>query len=137
MPMKTDIIVDTNIFLYALDDQNIYHSRAVAFLNDDTYILFMTTKNISEYFAVASKLNIDFTKAFNFYKQVCENTTTLYPNHKSLIIFESLLQKYKPRGNKVFDLEIVSIALAHTLPTIATVNRKDFDSFSEITDLDI
>ena len=33
--------------------------------------------------------------------------------------------------------EIVSIALAHPLPTIATVNRKDFDPFSEITVLDI
>ena len=33
--------------------------------------------------------------------------------------------------------EIVSIALAHPLSTIATVNRKDFDPFSEMTVLDI
>lgn len=39
--------------------------------------------------------------------------------------------------NKVFDLEIVSIALAHQINTIAMVNAKDFDSFSEITVLSI
>ena len=137
MPTKTNIVVDTNIFLYALDDQNIYHSRAATLLNNPSYILNMTTKNVSEYFAVASKLNIDFVKAFAFYKQVCANTTLLFPDNQSLSVFENLLQKYQPRGNKVFDLEIVSIALAHQISTIATVNAKDFDSFSEITVLSI
>ncbi len=137
MPTKTNIVVDTNIFLYALDDQNLYHSRAATLLNNPSYTLHMTTKNVSEYFAVASKLNIDFVKAFAFYKQICTNATLLFTDNQSLLVFENLLQKYQPRGNKVFDLEIVSIALAHQISIIATVNAKDFDSFSEITVLSI
>ena len=131
--MKIDIVIDSNIFLYALDAGNLYHSRAAALLNDDQYTLYTTTKNISEYFAVASKLNINFVKAFAFYKQFSINTVILFPNAESLSVLEQLLQKYQPRGNKVFDIEIASIALSHQIDTIATFNTKDFDGISEIS----
>ncbi len=61
----------------------------------------------------------------------------LKPTLSSLTIFEQLLQKYQPRGNKVFDVEIASIGLGHGINTIATVNNKDFEGMSEITILSI
>ncbi len=132
MRMKTKIVLDTNVFLYALDDQNIYHSKSKAILYDHEYLKHTTTKNISEYFAVASKLNIEFDKAFAFYEQFCNNTIILFPTHKSLSVFETLMQKYQPRGNKIYDLEIISIALSHQVKYISTFNTKDFIIFSEI-----
>lgn len=133
MLTKTKIIVDTNTFLYAFDNKNIYHSKAKTILYDSNYLLHTTTKNISEYFAVASKLNIEFSKAFAFYEELCNYTTILFPSHKSLSVFENLMQKYQPRGNKIYDLEIVSIALSNQVKHISTFNTKDFITFSEIT----
>ena len=130
--MKTKIVIDTNIFIYAYDIGSPFHQKAAHLLTDNAYEFYTTTKNISEYFAVLSKQNAPFPLVWQFYEDLKANTIILYPTYKSLTVLESLLQKYQPRGNKIFDLEIVSIALAHPVTTIATVNTKDFDPFSEI-----
>ncbi|MCO6488534.1 MAG: hypothetical protein J5I98_08970, partial [Phaeodactylibacter sp.] len=89
---------------------------ATALISDPSLNLFTATKNISEYFAVCSKLNIPLQKAYGFYKQVCQNTQILYPGHQSLSVLEQLLQKYQPTGNRVYDMEIVSVAIVHQIP---------------------
>ncbi len=137
MPMKIDILIDTNIFIYAYDIESPFHQKASSLLLDTTYELHTTTKNVSEYFAVLSKQNAPFQLVWRFYEDLKNNIPILFPDNQSLLVLEELLKKYQPRGNKVFDLEIVSIALAHQINTIATVNAKDFDSFSEITVLSI
>ena len=130
--MKTNVLLDTNILIYAYDSASPYHAQAVAVLMNAAYDLFTTTKNISEYFAVLSKQNQPFNQVWTFYEDLKKNTQILFPTPTSLAQFEQLIQKYQPRGNKVFDIEITSIALGNSINTIATVNTKDFDSLSEI-----
>jgi len=91
-----------------------------------------TTKNISEYFAVCSKLKLDKEKYFGFYQDIKNNIEMLYPTPDSLAHFESLLVKYEPKGNQVFDMEMVSVMLANNIMGIATINKKDFEHISEI-----
>ena len=81
---------------------------------------------------MCSKLNVPLKKAYGFYEQVARNTQILYPDNQSLSVFEQLLQKYQPTGNRVYDIEIVSVAVVHQIPEIATVNIKDFSGISEI-----
>jgi hypothetical protein len=94
--------------------------------------LFTTTKNISEYFAVCSKLGIDPAKVFGFYNDLQQNLSFLYPSQTSLQHFEGLLRKYQPRGNRVFDVKIVSIMLASSIRMIATFNVDDFKNITEV-----
>jgi hypothetical protein len=72
------------------------------------------------------------TKTLGFYSDVKENFNILYPNGNSLAIFETLIRKYKPKGNRVYDVEIVSIILANGLNTIETANIDDFAGIDEI-----
>ncbi len=130
--MKIDRLVDTNILIYAYDSQSAFHSKAVTFLQEPNINFYITTKNISEFFAVLTKLNQSYKDISLFYDDIKRNTTILYPKKKSLQILEMLLQKYQPRGNRVFDIEIVSIALSNGIETIATINEKDFKPISEI-----
>lgn len=99
--------------------------------------MYVTTKNIAEFFAVLTKLSEPYQKIFEFYESIKSNTILLFPDPNSLIIFENLLRKYQPVGNRVFDIEIVSIALSNQIPTIATINTKDFSRISEISILPI
>ncbi|AEE49277.1 type II toxin-antitoxin system VapC family toxin [Haliscomenobacter hydrossis] len=131
--MKTEVLLDTNILLYALDSGNPYHAQAVLLLEDSALRFSVTTKNIAEYFAVCSKLKVPLAKAIVFYHSLCENAQVLFPNEASLLIFEQLIQKYNPIGNRVFDMEIVSVALVYGISIIVTVNTKDFDAIDEIT----
>jgi predicted nucleic acid-binding protein len=130
--MKSDILLDTNILVYALDSSNAYHEQAKNLLNSPDFNFIISTKNISEYFAICSKLNVPISRAIMFYSSLRENCQVIFPGEASLLIFEQLIQKYQPRGNRVFDMEIISIALANGISQIATVNSKDFEEVKEI-----
>lgn len=99
--------------------------------------MFITTKNISEFFAVCSKLKLDFDKTFGFYADIKEYFTILKPDDLSLSKFEILLKKYQPKGNRVYDIEIVSIMLANNLKRIITANIIDFIDISEVELIEI
>lgn len=126
------VILDTNVLIYGLDPHSGFHSTAVSLLTDINYSLYIPTKVISEFFAVCSKLEIEESLIWSFYDEIKRNTSLLYPDPNSLNHFEELVKKYQPRGNRVFDIEIVSIALANNLTHIASANIGDFQMISEI-----
>jgi predicted nucleic acid-binding protein len=131
--MRTKVLVDTNLWLYAYDKSSIHHPSAVSFLeNSESCEYVICTKNIAEFWAVSSKNNQPIDTVIIFLSAVRANSSLLFPNPESLLIFDELLIKYKPRGNKVYDLEIVSIALANQVTKIATKNINDFAYISEV-----
>lgn len=130
--MKTNILIDSNILVYAYDSRSSFHAMAVALLSDASFSLHVSTKNISEFFAVLSKMGEPFDKIFLFYQGIIKNTAILFPEAASLAIFERLLQKYQPRGNRIYDIEIVSVAIANGIREIHTLNIKDFAGVTEI-----
>jgi predicted nucleic acid-binding protein len=130
--MKTEVMLDTNVLIYALDKSSPFHGRAATLLQDTSLSLRITSKNISEYFCVCSKNKVPALNMWGFYGQLRQHAQVLYPSVSSLAIFESLLQKYQPHGNRIYDMEIVSIALANGVGEIRTANIKDFAGISEI-----
>ena len=127
------LILDTNVLIYGMDAQSKFHASAISVLTNPDYSLFLPVKVVSEFFAVCSKLNIPTADALRFYKEAQKNAEIIFPDPVSLTCLEQLIQKYQPRGNLVFDLEIVSIALANQITLIATANLTDFKHISEIT----
>jgi len=127
-----DIFIDTNILVYALDKQSVFYYKASGLLTNENNNLFITTKNISEYFCVCTKMNLNRDTIFNFYKDFRKNCTLLFPNDISIKKFETLITKYNPKGNRIFDFEIISVMLASNIRKIATFNKTDFINISEI-----
>ncbi|MCK9269530.1 MAG: type II toxin-antitoxin system VapC family toxin [Bacteroidales bacterium] len=126
------ILLDTNVLIYAFDESSEFHQKSVELFESEENNLFVTTKNISEFFAVCSKLNFDLNKTLGFYADIKENFEILKPSEYSLTIFESLIRKYNPRGNRVYDIEIVSVMLTNGLTKVATANFGDFSNIDEI-----
>ncbi len=120
------VVLDTNVLVYSLDAQSNFHASAVAVLKDPSFELLVPTKVISEFFAVCSKLNVSFANAMSFYREIQRNASFLYPSATSIGYFEELLQLYQPRGNRIFDMEIVSVAMANGVDVIVTANVNDF-----------
>lgn len=127
-----ELVIDTNIFVYALDKNSMFNKISSDLLTGSDNVLFTTTKNISEIFAITSKLNVGRTLINRFYAEVKQNIGILFPSNQSLEIFEKLIKKYKPIGNRVYDFEIVSIMLSYDIKQIATFNKKDFVEIEEI-----
>jgi len=71
------------------------------------------------------------------YNEIKNNLTILYPNDETLKTFEQLNEKYQPKGNRVYDVEIVSVLKTNDVNKIATVNVDDFKNISEIELIDL
>lgn len=133
--MKNKVLLDTNILIYALDGDSDYHLSAWEILNNDYYDFYLSTKNISEFIAVVTRrlnplLNIEDT--LSIIKKARQDYTVIYPTHSSLDQLLILSEKYKVKGLRIYDFEIISLALANDIHKIATFNYKDFNRIEEI-----
>ena len=130
--MIENIVLDTNILIYNLDEESKYFQITKDILNNTDYNVFVTSKTISEFPAVLSKYDFDIKIISKELKNITENFNILFPNNISMKIFIEMIKKYNPRGNRFFDIEIVSIMIANDIKKIATINYKDFKNIEEI-----
>jgi len=84
------ILIDTNVFLYDLDKSSLHHKKASEILFSGVSLV-TTSKNISEFFAVTSKVKADFISVWNYYLEIKHNVEILFPSMRSLEIFEKLI----------------------------------------------
>lgn len=120
-----------------MEKSSAFYPSAKSILINSHHNIFITSKNISEFFAVASKQKIAPQTSSDYFKEIKANSKILFPSEKSLLIFETLIQQYLPKGNQVYDIEIVSIMLANNIKYVATFNQKDFKNIHEIQILDV
>ncbi len=129
-----EVLIDTNILVYAIDEDSEFYPKSQELLYNSDYGLFTTSKNLSEFLAVVTKgqvISLSIDEALAVSKDY-DDILTIYPNETSFTIFRELLQKYKPTGLRVHDFEIISIGLAHRINQIATFNTGDFKGVAEI-----
>jgi predicted nucleic acid-binding protein len=132
---KTKAVLDTNILIYGINEDSKYHEDVRRILGDSNFIFYITSKNISEFISVLSKFQ-RFDVIDLELPTILKKFRVLYPNKKSQKIFLELVDKYLPIGNRVYDMEIVSIMLAHNIQTLFSKNTKDFRDIAEITLID-
>lgn len=130
--MSEKVVVDTNILIYSLDSQSKHYKHSWKILTGD-YSVYVTSKSITEFCSVLSKNpNFPYAKVLEEFDNVCKSFPILYPSSESIKLFRQLSARYQPIGNRVYDIEIVSIALSHQIEAIATLNKSDFQNINEI-----
>jgi predicted nucleic acid-binding protein len=130
-----ELLVDTNILVYAIDEDSEFYSKSQKLLYHSDHTLFITSKNLSEFLTVVTKgpvVSLSIDDALAVLEDYINLFNILYPSEISFTIFRRLLQKYKPTGLKIHDFEIASIGLAHKINQIATLNAKDFEGIEEV-----
>lgn len=130
-----EVLIDTNVLVYAVDEDSNYFIRAQSVFYDDRFRRYVTYKNISEFLAVITRIPekaIPMKEALAVVQDFKALATVLYPSQRSSSIFENLLAKYQPRGLRIHDFEIISIGLAHGITSIATFDTKGFGNIAEI-----
>ncbi len=134
------VLVDTNILVYAVDEDSIFHAAAEKVLRSSEYSLFTTSKNLSEFLVVLTRgvvAPVPVEEALLLLEELMTNFTVLYPSGSSRKVLEQLLRKYQPRGLKIHDFEIMSIGLENGIRRVATVNKDDFKAVEEIELLEL
>ena len=130
-----NMLIDTNLLVYAIDQDSAFFSQAQNIISDSGVALFTTSKNLSEFLAVTTRIPrnaMPINDALTVINDFLTIFNILYPTEQSYKIFMDLLRKYQPSGIKIHDFEIVSIGLANGINRIATFNQKDFYQIKEI-----
>lgn len=128
------LLLDTNVLIYSIDEGSKYFKKAQSIFTERLE-LYTTSKNLSEFLSVITRIPknpLPLNDALLVVEDFTSTMTILYPNEESFIIFQNLLQKYRPTGLQIHDYEILSISLANQITTIATFNKKDFKKVKEI-----
>lgn len=131
----TSLLVDTNILVYALDEDSRFYVQSRKLLLSSHFNLFTTSKNLSEFLAVVTRCTtapLSIEEALEAVGDFVNVLTVLYPTESSFAIFRELLQKYRPTGLRIHDFEIISIGLCNEINQVATLNSKDFEIVDEI-----
>ena len=133
------ILVDTNVLIYAIDEDSKYNSRTKKLLTNPKYNFYTTSKNLAEFIVVLTKaiaVPLTVKESVDLLESLTENFIILYTSKNTYRQFRKLLIKYKPRGLKIHDFEIAGIALENGINKIATINVKDFKDIDELDLID-
>ncbi len=134
--MSNKLLVDTNILVYAIDEDSQFYVASRSVLQQRNKTLFTTSKNLTEFLTVTTRSSgygLSTETALNLLQKLIQQLEIIYPTPDSLATFLALVTSYQPSGLKLHDFEIISIALANGISEIATFNKKDFRTIAEIT----
>jgi predicted nucleic acid-binding protein len=129
--IKPKLVLDTNILVYGINKESKYFDTIRNVLDSEDYSFFITTKTVSEFVSVFSKLK-RYDIIEHEFPNILKKFKIIYPNKISIGIFHDLIQKYKPVGNRVFDIEIAAIMLSKKIENLFTINTRDFQDIKEI-----
>jgi len=138
--MENAILVDTNVLIYAVDADSVFHEQAINFLSDSALKLFTTSKNVSEFLVVLtrnSEIELSSSECLDILNSLLSDIVILYPTPASMNVFQALIRKYNPRDLWIHDVEIASIAISHGISVIATNNIVDFKRIDELKIIEI
>ncbi len=130
------VLVDTNLLIYTVDEDSRYFSQAHRIISDPGVELATTSKNLSEFLAVVTRIPrnaMPINDALAVLADFMSVFKILYPSERSSKILINLIKKYQPVGLEIHDFEIASIGLASGITQIATLNKKDFNRIKEIS----
>jgi predicted nucleic acid-binding protein len=130
------VLLDTNIFVYGIDEDSIYYRQAKVILDQREKQLVTTSKNLTEFLSVVTKSSgygLTSELALEIVEEIIQSVEVIYPSQESMAILLDLVHRYSPSGLRIHDFEIISIGLAHGIQKVATFNIKDFKSVKEIT----
>lgn len=129
------LLVNTDLLIYAIDEDSEFYTRTRQLLYDSGHELFTTSKNVCEFLAVVTRDNpplLSIHQAVKLADEIEQNFTVLYPTADSALILRGLLRKYQAAGRQTHDFEIVSIGLSYQIGNLATLSGKYFRGITEI-----
>jgi len=130
------ILIDSNILVFAINQDSHKHEAAQIFLQTHSAQLIVAHQNILESFRVLThpKFSTPMTAAdaLEALNNIISVALVITPNAKTYAVWQELMQKYAVKSDAIFDCYLAATALSAGVMTIATDNTKDFQKYEEI-----
>ncbi|MFZ2631738.1 MAG: PIN domain-containing protein [Desulfosalsimonadaceae bacterium] len=137
MTMAADaVFIDTNILIYATDDQSPFHEKALKMINrfmaDGTECV-ISPQIVREYLVVLTRgmtpEDPARTAIFNNLEKLMETCTLLDENHETVANLQNIVESCAVTGKLIHDANIVAVMQANGIKRLATHNLDDFKKF--------
>ena len=134
MTQNTKILLDTNILVYASNSDSQFCSICRDLLAKN-FDFFITDKSLLEFYRVLTgilKISVDQAlELINFYTNNTNYRILMASGDTNRLTFE-LIKDYQAKSGKVFDLNILAIAVENNIDILCTVNLKNFPKLPQI-----
>ena len=128
--------IDTNILVYFLNEESVYHTRAKTFidrLQKGEIQGMISWQNLSELYAVVTDPKrfpkpMIASQVVETMKQLQENGNikVIFPLINTKETFFKLILKIKPKGQQIHDIFLAATLLSNGVKTLVTENTGDF-----------
>ena len=124
------MLIDTNILVYAINDDSPKNKTAQLFLQEHINSLTVAHQNIFEALRVLT--HPKFTKpmkpneAQEAIWTIVDACKVIYPNNKTHYLALEIIKENNLFGNQIFDAYLAATVISNNITTIATDNVKDF-----------
>jgi predicted nucleic acid-binding protein len=136
-------LVDTGVLLRAFDRDAAEHKtilQAIRFLVDRGEELVVAVQNLAEFWNVSTRdkdaiggLGLPIETVARRVRVIERLSTVLSESTASYVEWKRILTAHRVLGVKVHDARLVSVMLVANVPTVLTLNVRDFQRYSEIT----
>ncbi len=130
--IQSEMLVDSNILIYAVNSDSPKNKRAIAFLKQEKKLV-IAHQNILESLRVLTHPKFSRpmtpTDAQISVSAITEACSILLPNEKTHYLAMELINKHHLVGNRIFDAYLAATAMSNGIMKIATDNEKDFKKF--------
>ncbi|OGV97100.1 hypothetical protein A2W24_00125 [Microgenomates group bacterium RBG_16_45_19] len=130
------MLIDSNVFIYALNSASPKHQAARLFLRARAGEAVVAHQNILEVTRVMSHPAFPAKLALKIVikavEQVVKPMRIIYPNEETYFVYQELIRKYALEGNRVFDVYLAATAITNGIRKIATDDEKHFRVLEEI-----
>ncbi len=131
-----EILLDTNILIYSLNEKDKDCAKAQQFINSNLDHLVVADQVVNEAVRILTHTkypgHLDTTKAIKLVRVIADECTHVTPNLHTRELFYKLVKKYRITSNNVYDAYLVATALSNSVVDIVTSNVKDFNIFKEL-----
>jgi len=130
------MLIDTNILIYAINEDSPKHKVAKKFLSESKVILVVSHQVIFEAIRVLThpkfSMPMESPSAVKSISAIAEACQIITPNQKTYYLTLELIKQFSLGGNRIFDAYLAATAITNEIYEIATDNTKDFKRFTEL-----
>lgn len=141
MTISDPVLFDTNILVYAHNQDSPFHKKCLALITaviEGRFRGILAQQNLLEFYSIVTDKK-RVTKPLTPFKalELLDNYlrlpfTIILPTDMTIQIFSLLSQKNKIKNGQAFDTYLVATMLSHKIKNILTVNVKDFEFYNEV-----
>ncbi len=132
----SQILVDSNVLVYAINRPSPKHTLAQKFLQENIEKSVLAQQNILETFRVLTHPKfsspMNQAEAIEAVMRIADSCEIITPDYKTHEMTLELVKKYQLRGDQIYDAYLVATALVNDVVEIATDNTRDFAKFESI-----